>query len=78
MALQRPNITQCVDGKDHGWMIVTEETDQGGARWEHRWCQKCGVLTQVTYNAQGEPIAVLNEDKTHYLVVPKILSLLIK
>lgn len=77
MALQKPTITQCVDAKGHAWMIVSEEGG-GDNRWEHRWCQKCGVLTQVTYDQDGQPLAVMNDDGTHFLVVPKILLALIK
>ena len=78
MALNKPSITHCIDGKAHAWMIVSEEKDGSGAQWEHRWCQKCGALTQVTYNENGEPIAVMNKDNTHFLMVPKVLGLVIK
>lgn len=78
MALKKPTITHCIDGKDHSWLIVSEETDDGGSQWEHRWCSKCGVLTQITYNESGEPIAVMNGDNTHYLMVPKVLGMVTK
>jgi hypothetical protein len=78
MALQKPTLTQCLDGKEHAWLIVVEETDASGALWEHRWCQKCGGLTQVTYDASGQPIAVMGEDKAHFFMTPKILGLFIK
>ncbi|MBF0528789.1 MAG: hypothetical protein HQK55_05875 [Deltaproteobacteria bacterium] len=77
MALQKPTITQCVDGKGHAWMIVSEEGDDAN-KWEHRWCQKCGVLTQVTYDPQGQPIAALNDDGTQYLMTPKVLMAVIR
>ena len=78
MALKKPTITSCIDGKDHIWMIVAEETDAKGGKWEHRWCQKCGVVTQVTYNDAGEPIAVMSANNTHYLLVPKVLDYVTK
>ena len=78
MALKKPTITDCIDAKEHAWLIVSEETDADGSHWEHRWCQKCGVLTQVIYDEEGQPIAVLNEDGSHYLQTPKVLSMLIK
>ncbi len=78
MAMKKPTITECIDGKGHGWLIVCEEVDPEGAKWEHRWCQKCGALTQVTYNAQGEPIAVMADDKSYYLMVPKVLNAVIR
>ena len=74
MSLKKPTISSCIDGKGHGWLIVSTETDENGAPWEHRWCQKCGVITQVTYNEKGEPIAALNSDNSHYLMVPKVLD----
>lgn len=78
MALVKPTISQCIDGRGHSWMIVSEETDNNGAKWEHRWCNKCGVLTQVTYDESGEPIAVMADDKNLYLMIPKVLDLVIK
>lgn len=73
MALKRPTITSCIDDKGHAWLIVSEETDDGGQLWEHRWCQKCGALTQVVYNSKGEPIAVKNPNDTPFLLIPKVL-----
>ena len=78
MALQKPTISKCIDGKDHSWLIVTEETDANNAKWEHRWCKKCGALTQVTYDESGQPIAVMNDDNTHYLMRPKVLDIVAK
>ena len=78
MALIKPTITSCIDGKDHGWLIVNEETDEAGGHWEYRWCQKCGALTQVTYNDQGQPVAVMNDDQTHFIMIPKVLNAVIR
>ena len=78
MALKKPTITSCIDSKDHQWLIVAEETDAQGGKWEHRWCQKCGALTQVTYDGNGQPIAVLNQDKSIYLMIPKVLNAVAK
>lgn len=78
MALQKPTITVCVDGKDHSWMIVADEFDEKKIKFEHRWCQKCGALTQVVYNRQGESIAVLSGENTPYLMVPRIMSAVAK
>ena len=77
MAYQKPNITQCIDGRNHSWMIVSEE-EINGTSWEHRWCQKCGALTQVTYNEEGEAIAVMDDNGNHYLMQPVILSKIAK
>ena len=76
--MKKPTITTCIDGKGHAWLIACEETDERGGKWEHRWCQKCGALTQVTYNEQGEPIAVVNSDKTPFLLVPKVVDAVTK
>ena len=73
MALKRPTISSCIDDKGHTWLIVSEEKDQNGQQWEHRWCQKCGALTQVVYNDQGEAIAVNNPNNTPFLLIPKVL-----
>jgi hypothetical protein len=78
MGLQKPTITTCIDGKEHAWLIVSEETGAGQAAWEHRWCQKCGTLTQVTYDDEGNAIAVMNRDNTHYFLVPKVLNAVAK
>ncbi|MEW5724956.1 MAG: hypothetical protein AB1896_17730 [Thermodesulfobacteriota bacterium] len=78
MALQKPTITNCVDGKEHTWLIVTEENDEQGTRFEHRWCQKCGALTQVVYDENQAPVAVLGPDNNPYLMVPKIMAAVAK
>jgi hypothetical protein len=77
MGIQKPTITQCIDAKEHAWLIVAQENYQGKP-WEHRWCQKCGVLTQVTFNDQNEPIAVLDETGTPYLMTPNVLRMMLK
>lgn len=80
MALQKPQIAVCIDSKNHSWMAITveEKADQGEGRLEHRWCRKCGCLTQVGFNADGQPVVATNDDDTPYLVNPKILDALIK
>ena len=78
MSLKRPTITSCIDGKEHAWLIVSEEGGADDVTWEHRWCQKCGTLTQVTYDGEGNAIAVMNKDNTHYLLVPKVLNAVAK
>ncbi|MDR1044287.1 MAG: hypothetical protein LBP33_04100 [Candidatus Adiutrix sp.] len=78
MALQKPQITSCIDGKAHAWMIVAEDSSGEGGRLEHRWCKKCGSLTQVGFGADGQPIVAVDEDGTPHLATPKILDALIK
>jgi hypothetical protein len=78
MTLKKPTITECVDGKEHAWLIVSEEKDEQNHVWEHRWCQKCGALTQVIFNSDGVPVAVMNEDKTPFVMVPKVLAAVIR
>ncbi len=79
MALQKPQISVCIDGKTHAWMIVAEEESQGSAvKLEHRWCKKCGCLTQVGFGADGQPIVAVDEDGSPHLATPKILDALIK
>ena len=80
MALQKPQISVCIDGKAHIWMIVAEDTTQGeaGTRLEHRWCKKCGCLTQVGFGADNQPVVAVDEDGSPHLAAPKILSVLIK
>ncbi|MDR1921080.1 MAG: hypothetical protein LBS31_04965 [Candidatus Adiutrix sp.] len=81
MALQKPQISTCIDGKGHVWLIVAEETPPEGGqgpRMEHRWCKKCGCLTQVGFNSEGQPIVAVDEDGSPHLAVPKILDALIK
>ncbi len=77
MALQKPSISECIDGKDHTWMIVAEDS-AGGVRLEHRWCKKCGCLTQVGFDADNQPAVAVDEDGSPHLSVPKILDVLIK
>ncbi|MDR0880984.1 MAG: hypothetical protein LBP55_00330 [Candidatus Adiutrix sp.] len=79
MALQKPQISVCIDGKAHTWMIVAEDNSQGPeARLEHRWCKKCGCLTQVGFGADDQPVVAVGEDGTPHLATPKILGALIK
>jgi hypothetical protein len=79
MALQKPKISDCIDGKAHLWMIVAEENagDQA-ARLEHRWCKKCGCLTQVGFDSAGQATVAVDEDGSPHLATPKILDVLIK
>jgi hypothetical protein len=78
MALKKPTISSCVDGKDHLWLIVAEEKNEDQPSWEHRWCQKCGALTQVTYDEAGQAIAVMDQNNSHFLMLPKVLAGLAK
>lgn len=82
MALQKPQITVCIDNKTHSWMTVAveEKVDQDKCRrLEHRWCRKCGCLTQVGFiTDDSQPVVATNDDDTPYLVNPKILDALIK
>lgn len=80
MALQKPQISTCLDGRDHNWLIVATEDPMAGddSRLEHRWCRKCGCLTQVGLDLDGQPVAAIGEDGQPYLVTPKILELIIK
>ena len=59
-------------------MVVSEEVDAQGMHLEHRWCQKCGGITQVIINEQGQAIAAMADDKNYYLMLPKVLSAMIK
>jgi hypothetical protein len=79
MALQKPKIFDCIDGKAHVWMIVAEENapDQSG-HLEHRWCKKCGCLTQVGFDSAGQATVAIDEDGSPHLAAPKILDVLIK
>lgn len=77
MALKKPQITECIDGKAHMWMIVAEDQAEG-LYLEHRWCKKCGCLTQVGPGADGQPVVAVDEDGAPHLAVPKILTVLIK
>lgn len=79
MALQKPQISVCIDGKAHTWMIVAEDLSQGPeGRLEHRWCKKCGSLTQVGFGPDGQPVVAVDQDGTPHLATPKILAALIK
>lgn len=81
MAMQKPQIGLCIDGKPHAWMVVAEENVQAGDinKLEHRWCKKCGCLTQVGISsATGEPVVAVNEAGQPHLAVPKILNIVIK
>ena len=79
MALQKPEISVCIDGKTHIWMIVAEDNSSGeGFRLEHRWCKKCGCLTQVGFGADNQPVVAVAEDGAPHLATPKILAAIIK
>ena len=79
MKLRRPTIKECLDGKSHSWMVVNEDTDIiKRVRWERRWCQKCGALTQCTVNAEGVARATLTEDGAPHLVLPQITKIATK
>jgi hypothetical protein len=79
MALQKPDISVCIDGKNHVWMIVAEDNSQAdGLRLEHRWCKKCGCLTQVGIEPDNQAVVAVSEDGSPHLAVPKILAALIK
>lgn len=74
MKLSKPTVKSCIDGKDHIWMIVNEDTDiVKGTRLERRWCRKCGCLTQVTINKKGEAVVLLSNNKTPHLVMPQLV-----
>ncbi|MDR2352852.1 MAG: hypothetical protein LBF22_06750 [Deltaproteobacteria bacterium] len=78
--MQKPQISVCIDSKPHSWMVVAEEPVQSGdiVKLEHRWCKKCGCLTQVGITADGEPVVAVNEGGTPHLAVPRILEIIIK
>lgn len=79
MRIQKPTVDSCIDGKDHHWLVVNEDTDiVKRTRWERRWCQKCGVLTQVIINEKQVAIALLTEDKEPHLIEPELVKLLSK
>jgi hypothetical protein len=79
MALQKPEISVCIDGKTHVWMIVAEDNSQSDDyRLEHRWCKKCGCLTQVGIGSDNQPVVAVGEDGSPHLATPKILAALIK
>ena len=79
MTLQKPDISVCIDGKDHSWMIVAEGNSQEeGFSLEHRWCQKCGCLTQVGIGPDSEPVVAVGGDGSPHLATPKILAALVK
>jgi hypothetical protein len=79
MALQKPEISVCIDGKTHAWMIVAEDNSRGdGSRLEHRWCKKCGCLTQVGIGSDSQPVVAVSEDGSPHLAAPNILGALMK
>ncbi|MDR1040768.1 MAG: hypothetical protein LBR80_11525 [Deltaproteobacteria bacterium] len=80
MAMNKPQISTCIDSKPHSWMVVSEEPVQNGdiVRLEHRWCKKCGCLTQVGVTATGDPVVAVNEAGAPHLAVPRILDIIIK
>lgn len=79
MALQKPTITSCIDGKEHAWLVVAEDFGPEGLnRLEHHWCRRCGALTQVAFDHQDRPQVASAKDGSPYLVTPKILDLVIK
>ncbi|MDR1035139.1 MAG: hypothetical protein LBT40_00765 [Deltaproteobacteria bacterium] len=80
MAISEPKIDTCIDEKSHAWMVVSEESVQNGdiVKLEHRWCRKCGCLTQVGITASGDPIVAVNEAGAPHLAVPRILNIIIK
>jgi hypothetical protein len=72
----KPTVKRCVDGGDHHWLVVNEDTDiVKKTRWERRWCEKCGVLTQVTVDDDGNATVLLKGTRPH-LVVPKLVQLM--
>ena len=78
MALQRPHISACIDGKEHSWFIVATEQATDTNKIEHRWCEKCGCLTQVGRDSEDQPIVALDDDGTPHLDTPKILLVITK
>ncbi|MDR2339157.1 MAG: hypothetical protein LBF40_03350 [Deltaproteobacteria bacterium] len=81
MAMQKPQISVCIDGKPHSWMVVAEETMSGYddiVKLEHRWCKKCGCLTQVGITSTGEKVVAVNDVGSPHLAVPRILDIITK
>ncbi|MDR2198055.1 MAG: hypothetical protein LBR53_01075 [Deltaproteobacteria bacterium] len=81
MAMQKPLISVCIDGKPHSWMVVAEEAMNNGddiVKLEHRWCKKCGCLTQVGITTAGEPVVAVSDNGAPHLAVPRILDIIIK
>lgn len=81
MVLQKPLISICIDGKEHSWFVVAENNDLSGLppqgkSLEHRWCQKCGCLTQVGFDTEKKPVVAVNDDGTPHLDIPKILAII--
>ncbi|MDR1546462.1 MAG: hypothetical protein LBU12_07120 [Deltaproteobacteria bacterium] len=78
--MQKPIISTCIDGKSHSWMVVAEENVQSGdiIKLEHRWCKKCGCLTQVGISAEGQPVVAVTETGAPHLAIPRILDVMIK
>jgi hypothetical protein len=61
-------------------MVVSSESVEIGdiVKMEHRWCKKCGCLTQVGVTSDGELVVAVGEDGAPHLAVPRILDLVIK
>ena len=75
----KPTVKRCIDGKEHLWLIVNEDTDIiHNTRWERRWCRKCGALTQVTVDADGKASVLMSgpKGKTPHLVLPQVIQAL--
>jgi len=65
MKIKKPSFGKCIDGELHDWLIVSEEPDFG---IEHRWCAKCGGLTQFLNKK------VVKDGKNAYFVGLKIFG----
>ncbi|MDR2349630.1 MAG: hypothetical protein LBF41_03240 [Deltaproteobacteria bacterium] len=80
MAMQKPQIGTCIDSKPHSWMVVaTEPVNDGDViKMEHRWCKKCGCLTQVGITESGEFVVAVNEAGEPHLAVPRILDFVVR
>ncbi len=76
MPLTKPQISLCVDGADHLWMVLAEDCLEDELRLEYRWCKKCGCLTQVGLGSDQQPVAAVDENGQPYLAAPRILELL--
>ena len=79
MDLKKPTIKRCIDGEEHVWLVVNEDTDIiSRKQWQRRWCQKCGSLTQVNINVHGEVVALMNDKNKPHLVLTELSKLLSK
>ncbi len=67
----------CADGQEHDWLLVAEEEDED-IQLEHHWCQKCGCLTQVGFDSEGQELMAVDEDGQPHLDVPSLLMDLAK